>query len=646
MGAPSQPPLGQSPDPAPAQHRDWSQHLILELQAAAARGSAGFPTVEQLLQQAVDLPATLDPETLTDVVYAEWMLRGMLGLPRSQDDYRTRFPSLAERLDRQWLLDASLVTLLNVDAGTESQPAAFDDDVPGGATLPAEMPTKLGKYRILARMGGGGQANVFRAWHPELQREVVLKQLRRDGDFLVGDALNPSALEQVLREARLLARLDHPHIGRIYDVDQDSGLPFLVLEAIPGVSLDHYCKTCRRDWQRLAGLLVEIAEAVGTAHAQGILHRDLKPQNVVITPTGTSKLIDFGLAQLADAWHIQQVVPGVTGTLAYLAPEQAAGDPAQLGVAVDVFGLGAILYHVLTGHPPYQGVPDRTGLSLSGLVELARKGGWDRSALADATIPRSLAAICERAMATHPAQRYEDAHEFAAAIRAAMNGSAQSTRRRLLMGLASGLIPAATWAVWRLCSPTRPVATSTRPSTVTVRANLQISVHTADGGRVALPDAVPLKSGTLISLRARIPAGFEARLLSINGQGICREVARWDRRSTEEILRYPAAADQAVPLTGPAGTECLAIVGTPDEFKTPPERLWGQSADWPALAPATVLRLSGMEIEVEQSGRDLGEPLVAGITPQAAVEQTLQQWGQRFSATAPLVEALAFRHDV
>ncbi len=645
MGLPPQPSLGQSPDSTGASTREWSARLLLELQTAAARGSAGFPTVEQLLEDAVDLPSTLDSDALTDVVYAEWMLRGMLGLPRSQDDYRTRFPSLAERLDRQWLLDASLVTLLETEAGTQSQPAAFDVRAPIETASPAEGPATLGKYRILARLGGGGQANVFRAWHPDLQREVVLKQLRRDGDFIGGDAHAPPALEQVFREARLLARLDHPHIGRIYDVDQDSGLPFLVLEAVPGVSLDQYCKTCGHDWRHLSGLLIEIAEAVAAAHAQGILHRDLKPQNVIITPNGTAKLIDFGLAHLADAWHVQQVMPGVTGTLAYLAPEQAAGDPARLGVAVDVFGLGTILYHMLTGHPPYHGAPDRTGLSLSGLVERARQGGWDRAALANPEIPRSLAAICELAMATEPEQRYGDAREFAAAVRAAFKDSAQATRRRFLLGISGVWISAAIWAIWRLRFPPRPVAAPPTPPAATVRANLQISIHVEDGRRIALPEAVPLKTGAHISLTARIPAGFAVRLYSINGQGICREVARWDRRAEEEIRRFPDPADQAVPLTGPIGTECLAIVGAPGEFAAPPERLWRQPADWPALAPATVLRLTGMEIEVEQTGRDLGEPLVAGSSPQAAVEQSLQLWGQRLARTSPLVEALAFRHD-
>ncbi len=266
----------------------------------------------------------------------------------------------------------------------------------------AEVPVLEG-YEILGVLGRGGMGVVCKARQKALNRLVALKQILPE---LVG---RPGFLERFRNEAQALARLEHPHIVRIYDQPIQKGQPFLVLEYCPG---DNLADRLKRDgpWSpdRSAELVEILAEAVAFAHRQGFLHRDLKPANVLFDGHDRPRLSDFGLAccqemagQLTDA-------EAILGSPAYLAPEQADRQQGPLDEKTDVFGLGAILYQLLTGQPLYsEPTRERT-------LERAGRGMSNRSALCNPAVPAELEQICLKALSAQLAQRYAGAAALAA----------------------------------------------------------------------------------------------------------------------------------------------------------------------------------------------------------------------------------------
>src|SRR5262249_6374531 len=170
---------------------------------------------------------------------------------------------------------------------------------------------------------------------------------------LAGGHAAPDRLARFLAEADAIARLQHPHIVQIYEVGEHDGLPFLSLEYVGGGSLAQKLGGAPLPFRPAAALVQAVARAVHHAHEHGVVHRDLKPDNVLLTADGTPKVTDFGLAKLERS---ELTVTGaVLGTPSYMAPEQAVGDNPAVGPAADVYALGAILYEALTGRPPFRG---------------------------------------------------------------------------------------------------------------------------------------------------------------------------------------------------------------------------------------------------------------------------------------------------
>ena len=202
-----------------------------------------------------------------------------------------------------------------------------------------------GRYRIEDVLGRGGMAAVYRARDAELERPVAVKVL---AEHL---ADQPGFHDRFLREAKLAAQLSHPNIVQVFDVGEEDGAPFIVMECVEGSTLaDELKERGRLDPDEVVDLALQICGGLEHAHAAGVVHRDIKPQNLLLRPDGTVKIADFGIARAAESTRLTQM-GSVLGTAAYLSPEQALGE--EVTTAADLYSLGCVLYELLTGRTPY-----------------------------------------------------------------------------------------------------------------------------------------------------------------------------------------------------------------------------------------------------------------------------------------------------
>ncbi len=212
---------------------------------------------------------------------------------------------------------------------------------------PAELPEVSG-YRVEGVLGHGGMGIVYRAWHLRLDRAVALKML------LAGPYARPEERERFLREAQAVAALRHPNIVQVHDVGEVDGRPYFTMELVEGGDLAEQIQGVPQPARQAADLVATLADAVHAAHQSGIVHRDLKPSNILLTEDGTPKVTDFGLARRLEGDGGLTLSGAPLGTPSYMAPEQARGDKDAIGPATDVYALGAILYELLTGRPPFR----------------------------------------------------------------------------------------------------------------------------------------------------------------------------------------------------------------------------------------------------------------------------------------------------
>ena len=204
-----------------------------------------------------------------------------------------------------------------------------------------------GRYRLEAQIGSGGMSTVYRATDTVLERHVAVKLMHREF------AEDSAQLERFRREARAVAQLSHPHIVNVIDAGEDAGHPYIVFEYVDGETLkDRIRRLGRLPIDQAIAYAVEIARALGAAHARGIVHRDIKPQNVLIGPDGSAKVTDFGIARSLDDEGLT-AAGRVLGTTDYVAPEQALG--RDVGGQTDIYSLGVVLYEMLTGDVPFAG---------------------------------------------------------------------------------------------------------------------------------------------------------------------------------------------------------------------------------------------------------------------------------------------------
>lgn len=285
--------------------------------------------------------------------------------------------------------------------------------VPGAAPLPVAF----GDYELVAEIGRGGMGIVYRALQKSLGRTVALKMLLRR------DLATPADLARFRSEAEAAARLDHAGIVSIFEVGEHDGHPFYSMQLVEGTTLAKRLAAGPLPPREAAALLAQVADAVQAAHDRGVLHRDLKPSNILIDASGAPRVSDFGLAKRLEDEMSMTHTGAILGTPCYMSPEQAAGSRGDVGPASDVWSLGAILYQMLTGRPPFQ-----AGGAMDTLLAVLES---------DPPLPRSLAPGVDRDLELialkslqKPADlRYASAAALAADLRGFLAGEPVAARR-------------------------------------------------------------------------------------------------------------------------------------------------------------------------------------------------------------------------
>jgi hypothetical protein len=276
-----------------------------------------------------------------------------------------------------------------------------EPDEPGFVPVTPALPRAFGPYELIKEIGRGGMGVVYAANQAALGRTVAVKLL------LSGVYSSEAALRRFRLEAAAAAALQHPNIVAIHDYGEWEGQPYYAMDLMPGRNLADLCDGRPLPARRAAEILRDLAGAVHYAHQKGILHRDLKPSNVLLDEKDQPRITDFGLARRLDGSDGATVTGQMLGSPSYASPEQAAGHHQQIGVASDVYGLGALLYHLLTGRPPF------TAATPAETLRLVLDTDPPPPRLLNPTLPRDLETICLKCFAKEPERRYASAAEVA-----------------------------------------------------------------------------------------------------------------------------------------------------------------------------------------------------------------------------------------
>src|SRR5215471_12940751 len=264
---------------------------------------------------------------------------------------------------------------------------------PGATTSvrAVRMVRELGDYELLEEIGRGGQGVVLRARQKSLNRIVALKVIG------LGQWATQAHLKRFRLEAEAAASLDHPCIVPIYEIGERGGQCYFSMKLVEGGQLDEVVKHTPLSVRKAAELISKLAHTVHYAHERGILHRDIKPGNVLLDVKGEPHLTDFGLALLVESESTVTRTVEVLGTPSYMAPEQAAGNNNKSSHKTDIYGLGAVLYHLLTGHPPFAGGTTYETIKLLLETEQRPPRLWNTN------VDRDLSTICQKCLEKDPA---------------------------------------------------------------------------------------------------------------------------------------------------------------------------------------------------------------------------------------------------
>jgi tetratricopeptide (TPR) repeat protein len=312
--------------------------------------------------------------------------RRLLGETPTPQEYHERFPALPPKWLDHILTSAGGSDTLHTSTLTSGTRAA---------------PPSLPGYEILGELGRGGMGVVYLARQVQLGRTVALKMI------LAGSCAADEDVRRFLAEAAAVAHLQHPNIVQLFESGQHNRLPFFALEYVDGGSLAALVRTAPLPAARAAQVVEQLARGMASAHGRGVVHRDLKPENVLLTSDGIAKIADFGLAKRAQAGPSLTNTGVIVGTPSYMAPEQASGQSKAAGPAADVYALGAILYRVLTGRPPFQ-----AATALETVMQVLHSEPVPPTQL-QPSVPRDLETICLKCLQKEPAKRYASASALA-----------------------------------------------------------------------------------------------------------------------------------------------------------------------------------------------------------------------------------------
>jgi WD40 repeat protein len=368
-------------------------------QFEAAWQSGQRPSIEDHLTEA-DEPDR--PTLLRELLAVELVYRRLAGEQPTPEEYRIRFPADPE----------GVVTVFSASGAADGWRA---DEVTISGVPTGSVPLIPG-YMILKELGRGGMGIVFKATAERLNRLVALKMI------LAGDLAGPEAGARFLTEAEAVARLQHPQVVQIFRIGDHNGRPYLEMEYVDGGSLADQLDG--RPWKpgNAARLVESLAEAVHHAHLRGIVHRDLKPANILLTADGMPKVTDFGLAKSLGADDGLTRTNSIIGSPSYMAPEQAGGSVRPVGPATDVYSLGAILYELLTGRPPFRAA------TVLDTLEQVRSAEPAPPSRIQPGLPIDLETIALKCLEKDPARRYPGAEALAADLRRFLAGEPISAR--------------------------------------------------------------------------------------------------------------------------------------------------------------------------------------------------------------------------
>ncbi len=340
---------------------------------------------------------------------------------------------------------------------------------------------KIGQYEIVAPLGQGGMANVYKAYHERLDRHVAVKVMHQammqDDNFL----------NRFQREARIVAKLEHPNIVPVYDYSEHNGIPYLVMKYIEGPTLKRYSLKVGLTLEQTANIMTELAKALDYAHSRDVLHRDMKPSNILMDMQGKPYITDFGLARIAQAGSSTISSDMMLGTPYYISPEQAKGEK-DLSGRTDIYSFGVILYELITGAIPF--VADTPYAIVHAHIYQAPPAPGERNP----DLPVALDPVILRALAKNPAERYPTA----SALMVDFNAAIASTPMDM--------------PVEKSTTPIRPTETKGTPSPANVVA-APIAARTTDASSEEKQTSTDSK-GKKIEIEGSLDLGSLANQLS------------------------------------------------------------------------------------------------------------------------------------